>query len=79
MTTYTVEGYKRLNRRDSVTGEFTKGPWHSMTSLAQAWCGSKVRGFNAEHRRAGEKPEGRHCAACQKAVADGQPKPFRRR
>jgi hypothetical protein len=77
--TYTVDGYKRLNRRVAGTDQPNPGPWHAMLpGRYQSWCGSKVRGFNA--RISTTKPEGEVlCTKCEKAVACGRPTPFSRR
>lgn len=82
MSNYQVEQWRRINKRDGVTGESIPGPWHAMlwadTSQPQAWCGSKVKAFNYEIMPPGEQPPGKICAACTSAVIKDQPQSYRR-
>jgi len=67
--------------RDGHYRRAVPGPWHLMTRIGypqQAWCGSKVKGFNDERRREEPPAEDKRCPACLAALRSGKPRSWSR-
>jgi hypothetical protein len=73
----------RTNRKDTVTGVRTPGPWHAeYRDYGMTWCG-RFPGRLIASSRVVLPPQtvpndGPLCLGCDKAMALGTPTPFRR-
>jgi hypothetical protein len=86
MATYEIKGWRRINRKKydpfAVVQSVSHGPWHAVLmdgEQPQAWCGSKMTGFNQDSKPTINAEEfERVCKPCWRAIGNNQPKSYRR-